>query len=112
MINKLKQMLLENPENIAALLSAYDFEKISIRNNELRFAHDSDGGANNVSIRTDQDRNSYLNVADYSHGIYTDIFSLMNIGLRQVNVDLCSEEFTNESLIKLLQNQRYIQKRF
>lgn len=75
MINKLKQMLLENPENIAALLSAYDFEKISIRNNELRFAHDSDGGANNVSIRTDQDRNSYLNVADYSHGIYTDIFS-------------------------------------
>lgn len=75
MINKLKQMLLEEPENIAALLSAYDFEKISIRNNEIRFAHDSDGGANNISIRTDLEKNSYLNVADYSHGIYTDIFS-------------------------------------
>lgn len=75
MINKLKQMLLEEPENIAALLSAYGFDKISIRNNEIRFAHDSDGGANNISIRTDLEKNSYLNVADYSHGIYTDIFS-------------------------------------
>ena len=75
MINKLKQMLLEEPENIASLLSAYGFDKISIRNNEIRFAHDSDGGANNISIRTDPEKNSYLNVADYSHGIYTDIFS-------------------------------------
>ena len=75
MINKLKQMLLENPENIAALLSAYGFEKISIRNNEIRCARDLHGGANNISIRTDPDKNPYLNISDYSRGIYTDIFS-------------------------------------
>ena len=75
MINKLKEMLLESPESIVTLLESYNFEKISVRNNEIRFAHDADGGANNVSIRTDPEKNSYLNVADYSHGIYTDIFS-------------------------------------
>lgn len=71
MIQELKKQLLENPENICALLEAFDFAHITLKRNEIRFARSSDGGPN-IRIRLNDE---YLNVTDYVNSIHTDIIS-------------------------------------
>lgn len=71
MIQELKKQLLENPENICTLLEEFEFEHITLKRNEIRFARNSDGGPN-IRIRLNDE---YLNVTDYVNSIHTDIIS-------------------------------------
>ena len=72
MIQELKKQLLENPDNIRSLLEEFEFEHITLKRNELRFARNSEGGQN---IRIKLENNDYLNVTDYAKSEHTDIIS-------------------------------------
>ena len=72
MLNKIKEMLIEQPNNLITLLSDFGFEHINHRGNEIRFARSDSGGAN-ISIRLTN--NPYCCVSDWSRGISTDIIS-------------------------------------
>lgn len=72
MIQELKKQLLENPENICTLLEEFEFEHITIKRNEIRFARNSEGGQN---IRIKLENNDYLNVTDYARSEHCDIVS-------------------------------------
>lgn len=72
MIVELKKQLLENPENICTLLEEFEFEHITIKRNEIRFARNSEGGQN---IRIKLENNNYLNVTDYARSEHCDIVS-------------------------------------
>lgn len=72
MIAELKKQLLEDPENIRTLLEEFEFEHITLKRNEIRFARDNDGGQN---IRIRLENNDYLAVSDYVRGTSLDIFS-------------------------------------
>ena len=72
MLNKIKEMLIEQPNNLITLLSDFGFEHINHRGNEIRFARSDAGGAN-ISIRLTN--NPYCCVSDWSRGISTDIIS-------------------------------------
>lgn len=72
MISELKKQLLEDPENICTLLEEFEFEHITIKRNEIRFARNSDGGQN---IRIKLENNNYLNVTDYARSEHCDIVS-------------------------------------
>lgn len=71
-LDKIKEKLIENPEKLVDLLSEFDFEHISHRGNEIRFARDLQGGSN-ISIRLRD--NPYCCVSDWSRGVSTDIIS-------------------------------------
>lgn len=71
MIQELKKQLQENPDNIRQLLEEFEFEHITIKRNEIRFARNSDGGPN-IRIRLNDE---HLNVTDYVNSIHTDIIS-------------------------------------
>lgn len=72
MISELKKQLLEDPENIYTLLEEFEFEHITIKRNEIRFARNSEGGQN---IRIKLENNDYLNVTDYARSEHCDIVS-------------------------------------
>lgn len=72
MIQELKKQLLENPESIHALLEEFEFEHITLKRNEIRFARNSEGGQN---IRIRLENNDYLNVTDYARSEHCDIVS-------------------------------------
>lgn len=72
MISELKKQLLEDPENICTLLEEFEFEHITIKKNEIRFARNSEGGQN---IRIKLENNDYLNVTDYARSEHCDIVS-------------------------------------
>lgn len=72
MISELKKQLLEDPENICTLLEEFEFEHITIKRNEIRFARNSEGGQN---IRIRLENNDYLNVTDYARSEHCDIVS-------------------------------------
>ena len=72
MISELKKQLLEDPENICTLLEEFEFEHITIKRNEIRFARNSEGGQN---IRIKLENNDYLNVTDYVRSEHCDIVS-------------------------------------
>lgn len=72
MIAELKKQLLEDPENIRTLLEEFEFEHITIKRNEVRFARNSEGGQN---IRIRLENNNYLNVTDYARSEHCDIVS-------------------------------------
>lgn len=72
MISELKKQLLEDPENICTLLEEFEFEHITIKRNEIRFARNSEGGQN---IRIKLENNDYLNVTDYARSEHCDIVS-------------------------------------
>ena len=72
MLNKIKEMLIEQPNNLITLLSDFGFEHINHRGNEIRFARSDSGGAN-ISIRLTN--NPYCCVSDWSRGVSTDIIS-------------------------------------
>lgn len=71
MIQEIKEQLINNPENIVTLLEEFNFEHISLRSNEIRFARSCDGGPN---IRIRLTDNEFVNVSDYARGVHTDIF--------------------------------------
>ena len=72
MIQEIKKQLLEDPENICTLLEEFEFEHITIKRNEIRFARNSEGGQN---IRIKLENNDYLNVTDYARSEHCDIVS-------------------------------------
>lgn len=72
MIAELKKQLLEDPENICTLLEEFEFEHITLKRNEIRFARNSEGGQN---IRIRLENNDYLNVTDYARSEHCDIVS-------------------------------------
>ena len=72
MLNKIKEMLIEQPEKLIELLEHFGFEHINHRGNEIRFARSDSGGAN-ISIRLKN--NPYCCVSDWSRGVSTDIIS-------------------------------------
>ncbi len=72
MIQELKKQLLENPENICSLLEEFEFEHITLKRNEIRFARNREGGQN---IRIKLENNDYLNVTDYARSEHCDIVS-------------------------------------
>ena len=72
MIAELKKQLLENPESIRTLLEEFEFEHITLKRNEIRFARNSEGGQN---IRIKLENNDYLNVTDYARSEHCDIVS-------------------------------------
>lgn len=72
MIQELKKQLLENPESIRILLEEFEFEHITLKRNEIRFARNSEGGQN---IRIRLENNDYLNVTDYARSEHCDIVS-------------------------------------
>lgn len=72
LIQDIKAELLKNPDKIVELLEHFGFEHINLRQKEIRFARDSDGGQN-ISIRLE--KNEYCSVVDFVHGTHYDIFS-------------------------------------
>ena len=72
MIQELKKQLLENPENICSLLEEFEFEHITLKRNEIRFARNREGGQN-ICIKLEN--NDYLNVTDYARSEHCDIVS-------------------------------------
>lgn len=72
MIQELKKQLLEDPESIRTLLEEFEFEHITIKRNEIRFARNNEGGQN---IRIRLENNDYLNVTDYARSEHCDIVS-------------------------------------
>lgn len=72
MVQELKKQLLEDPENICTLLEEFEFEHITLKRNEIRFARNSEGGQN---IRIRLENNDYLNVTDYARSEHCDIVS-------------------------------------
>ena len=84
MIQELKKQLLENPDNIRSLLEEFEFEHITLKRNELRFARNSEGGQN---IRIKLENNDYLNVTDYAKSEHTDIISYI---IKEKNTDFKS----------------------
>lgn len=72
MLNKIKEMLIDNPDKLITLLEIFGFEHINHRNTEIRFARSDSGGAN-ISIKLKN--NPYCVVSDWSRGVCTDIIS-------------------------------------
>lgn len=71
-ISDVKEKLLEEPEKIVELLETYNFEHISLRQNEIRFARNLEGGPN-ISMRLQN--NEWCNISDYARGYRGDMFS-------------------------------------
>lgn len=72
MLNKIKELFIEQPEKLVTLLEDFGFEHINHRGSEIRFARDLQGGSN-ISIRLKN--NPYCCVSDWSRGVSTDIIS-------------------------------------
>lgn len=75
MIQDIKKKLLENPDSIVNILAHYDFEKITIRNSEIRCARDIDG--NSTSIRIKLQNNDGIYVTDFARDISCDLFDFI-----------------------------------
>ena len=72
MIEEIKKQLLSNHDALISLLTEFGFCNINIRNNEVRFARNEQGGKN---IRIKLVNNDYLMVTDFVHGYRKDIIS-------------------------------------
>ena len=95
MIQELKKQLLENPDNIRSLLEEFEFEHITLKRNELRFARNSEGGQN---IRIKLENNDYLNVTDYAKSEHTDIISYI---IKEKNTDFKSVLTSIKRILRL-----------
>ena len=73
-ISDVKAKLLEEPEKIVELLETYNFEHISLRQNEIRMARNLEGGQN-ISMRLQG--NEWCNIVDFARGYKGDIFSFI-----------------------------------
>lgn len=74
-IDEIKRDLISTPDYIVELLTSFDFHNINIRNNEIRFARDENGGQN-VRIRTRN--NDCVIVNDFVRGSHQDIFAYIS----------------------------------
>ena len=99
MIQELKKQLQENPDNIRQLLEEFEFEHITIKRNEIRFARNSDGGPN-IRIRLNDE---YLNVTDYVNSIHTDIISYI---IKEKHTDFRSVLSAIKRILKLSDDWR------
>lgn len=72
MFKELKTMLLDKVDCIADLLEFYGFEDIQLKQREIRFKRDAEGGLN-ISIKLED--NDSLIVHDFARGVSTDIFA-------------------------------------
>lgn len=72
MFKELKTMLLDKVDCIADLLEFYGFEDIQLKQREIRFKRDTEGGLN-ISIKLED--NESLIVHDFARGVSTDIFA-------------------------------------
>lgn len=95
MLNRIKEMLIENPEKLVELLEEFGFEHIVPRGNEIRFARDLQGGSN-ISIRLKN--NPYCCVSDWSRGVSTDIISYI---IQEKNVEFRDVLQTTKRLLNL-----------
>ena len=95
MLNRIKEMLIENPEKLVELLEEFGFEHIITRGNEIRFARDLQGGSN-ISIRLKN--NPYCCVSDWSRGVSTDIISYI---IQEKNVEFRDVLQTTKRLLNL-----------
>ena len=72
MFKELKTMLLDQVDRMVDLLDFYGFENFQLKQKELRFRRDADGGQN-ISIKLED--NPSLLVHDFARGVSTDIFA-------------------------------------
>lgn len=98
MFKELKIMLLEKVDCIADLLEFYGFEGIQLKQREIRFKRDAEGGPN-ISIKLED--NPSLIVHDFARGVSTDIFAYI---VQEKNEDLRNVLQKVKSLLKLENN--------
>ena len=97
-ISDVKEKLLEEPEKIVELLETYNFEHISLRQNEIRFARNADGGPN-ISMRLQG--NEWCNIIDFARGYKGDIFSFIS---QEKNVSFRDVLLTTKKILNLSDN--------
>jgi len=73
MLEEVKSKLLENPEQIQHILEAFDFDKVKIRNNEIRCAFEH--GMNPTAIVIRLRNNENLFVKDYERNVSYDLIT-------------------------------------
>ena len=73
MLEEVKAKLLENPENIQHILEAFGFDKVRIRNNEIRCAFEHGMNPTAVVIRLKD--NDSLFVKDYEKNVSYDLIT-------------------------------------
>ena len=71
MLEEVKSKLIENPEQIQHILEAFDFDKVRIRNNEIRCAFEH--GMNPTAIVIRLRNNENLFVKDYERNVSYDL---------------------------------------
>ena len=100
MLNKIKETLIEQPDNLVRLLEDFGFEHINHRGSEIRFARDWQGGSN-ISIRLKN--NPYCCVSDWSRGVSTDIISYI---IKEKSVDFRCVLQTAKKILSLSDDWR------
>lgn len=98
MFKELKTMLLDKVDCIADLLEFYGFEGIQLKQREIRFKRDVEGGLN-ISIKLEG--NESLIVHDFARGFSTDIFAYI---VKEKNQNLGSVLQKVKELLKLEDN--------
>lgn len=73
MLEEVKKKLLENPEQIQHILEAFDFDKVKIRNNEIRCAFEYGMNPTAVVIRLRNNENLF--VQDYERNVCYDLIT-------------------------------------
>lgn len=73
MLEEVKSKLLENPEQIQHILEAFDFDKVRIRNNEIRCAFEY--GMNPTAVVIRLCNNESLFVKDYERNVSYDLIT-------------------------------------
>ena len=75
MLEEVKSKLLENPESIQHILEAFEFDKVRIRNNEIRCAFEC--GSNPTAIVIKLQNNDNLFVKDYGRNVSYDLITYL-----------------------------------
>ena len=100
MIEEIKKQLLSNHDALISLLTEFGFCNINIRNNEVRFARNEQGGKN---IRIKLVNNDYLMVTDFVHGYRKDIISYI---IEEKNTDFKTVLTTIKRLLNFTDDWR------
>ena len=75
MLEEVKSKLLENPESIQHILETFEFDKVRIRNNEIRCAFEC--GSNPTAIVIKLQNNDNLFVKDYGRNVSYDLITYL-----------------------------------
>lgn len=95
MFKELKEMLLEQVECILELLESFDFADVSLKQREIRFRRDEEGGRN-ISIKLEN--NPSILVHDFAHNVALDIFAYI---VKEKGVKLGEVLYKVKELLKL-----------